>query len=68
MNRKLFKNWHKKKAVNDVYCFFYDILSSLHLRKTFPETSTMNYFACFAYFVLNLSIRPAVSISLDLPV
>jgi hypothetical protein len=27
-----------------------------------------NYFACLAYFVLNLSIRPAVSISLDLPV
>ena len=26
------------------------------------------YFACLAYLVLNLSIRPAVSISLDLPV
>ncbi len=26
------------------------------------------YLACLAYLVLNLSIRPAVSISLDLPV
>jgi hypothetical protein len=30
--------------------------------------SDNNYLPCLAYLVLNLSIRPAVSISLDLPV
>ena len=28
----------------------------------------VDYLTCFAYLVLNLSIRPAVSISFDLPV
>ena len=30
--------------------------------------TSLNYLACLAYLVLNLSIRPAVSINLDLPV
>jgi hypothetical protein len=54
LSSKLTKVGHKKKP---------------HQSEAFQYcVKTKNYFAFLAYLLLNLSIRPAVSISLDLPV
>ena len=60
----------------DEFLLDYKIKNTIYSIKKAPQNvklsyyfeKTKNYFAFLAYLLLNLSIRPAVSISLDLPV